>query len=169
MEYIKGWLKGILYVNVLLMLCESLLAKTKYEKYFRFFSGFLLMLCLIRPLLDLTSAGSILDASFFRSTLESELRLSEEYEQLQGGRSDFRNAYEEAVKKQITELGEEYDLEIEQISLIWNRENTSVTALSIDCQKKENADAISRISDFREALIQVYPVEKGNINIEMRD
>ena len=74
-----------------------------------------------------------------------------------------------AVKKQITELGEEYDLEIEQISLIWNRENTSVTAFSIDCQKKENADAISRISDFREALIQVYPVEKGNINIEMRD
>ena len=43
MEYIKSWLKTILYMNVLLLICDNLMQKTAYEKYYRFFSGFLLV------------------------------------------------------------------------------------------------------------------------------
>lgn len=36
MEYIKSWLKTILYMNVLLLICDNLMQKTAYEKYYRF-------------------------------------------------------------------------------------------------------------------------------------
>ena len=39
MEYIKSWLKTILYMNVLLLICDNLMQKTAYEKYYRFFSA----------------------------------------------------------------------------------------------------------------------------------
>ena len=42
MEYIKSWLKTILYMNVLLLICDNLMQKTAYEKYYRFFYGFFL-------------------------------------------------------------------------------------------------------------------------------
>ena len=32
MEYIKSWLKTILYMNVLLLICDNLMQKTAYEK-----------------------------------------------------------------------------------------------------------------------------------------
>lgn len=37
MEYIKSWLKTILYMNVLLLICDNLMQKTAYEKYYSFF------------------------------------------------------------------------------------------------------------------------------------
>ena len=52
MEYIKSWLKTILYMNVLLLICDNLMQKTAYEKYYRFFSGFLLVVCLLKPVID---------------------------------------------------------------------------------------------------------------------
>lgn len=54
MEYIKSWLKIILYMNILLLLCDNLMQKTAYEKYYRFFSGFLLVLCLLKQACHLT-------------------------------------------------------------------------------------------------------------------
>ena len=52
MEYIKSWLKTILYMNVLLLICDNLMQKTAYEKYYRFFSGFLVVVCLLKPVID---------------------------------------------------------------------------------------------------------------------
>ncbi len=59
MEYIKSWLKTILYMNVLLLICDNLMQKTAYEKYYRFFSGFLLVVCLLKPVIDFQEQSSI--------------------------------------------------------------------------------------------------------------
>lgn len=59
MEYIKSWLKIILYMNILLLLCDNLMQKTAYEKYYRFFSGFLLVLCLLKPVIDFSGTEPV--------------------------------------------------------------------------------------------------------------
>ena len=42
MEYIKSWLKTILYMNVLLLICDNLMQKTAYENIIVFFLDFCL-------------------------------------------------------------------------------------------------------------------------------
>ena len=72
MEYIKSWLKIILYMNILLLLCDNLMQKTAYEKYYRFFSGFLLVLCLLKPVIDFAGTEPYFYASFLQKEWQSE-------------------------------------------------------------------------------------------------
>ena len=66
MEYIKSWLKTILYMNILLLICDNLRQTTAYEKYYRFFSGFLLVVCLLKPVIDFTGTEQYFQVSFLQ-------------------------------------------------------------------------------------------------------
>ena len=58
MEYIKSWLKTILYMNVLLLICDNLMQK-QHMKNIIVFSGFLLVVCLLNLSLILQEQSSI--------------------------------------------------------------------------------------------------------------
>ena len=72
MEYIKSWLKTILYMNVLLLICDNLMQKTAYEKYYRFFSGFLLVVCLLKPVIDFAGTEQYFQVSFLQEEWKNE-------------------------------------------------------------------------------------------------
>ena len=102
MEYLKDWLKTILYMNVLLLVCDSLIRNTKYENYLRFFSGFLMMLCLVKPLIDVAGAGQYMDASYILNQMKNEWHIIEESEDL----SKMKKRHPGRIRADDTEAGE---------------------------------------------------------------
>lgn len=65
MEYIKSWLKTILYMNVLLLICDNLMQK-QHMKNIIVFSGFLLVVCLLKPVIDFAGTEQYFQVSFCR-------------------------------------------------------------------------------------------------------
>ena len=169
MDYLKGWLKTILYMNVLLLVCDSLIRKTKYEKYLRFFSGFLMMLCLIQPLIDLTGAGTYMDASYIQTALKNELSLVGENDDLQAIKREVQEEYDAAIKNQICQTAENYRIEVTKINIRWNSKGDTMKKIDITGKNLENTQEGAQINAFRETLIQFYQLEDSNINIEIQE
>ena len=169
MDYIKDWLKTILYVNVFLLICDSFIQKTKYEKYIRFFSGFLLMICLVRPLFDLTNLSTFLDSSYLQEALKNELDIVGHSEDLKAMEEDIRNSYHNAIEEQIIRLGEKYDVEVTDVTVEWREEDSGIRFLEIKGRYEGEEGKSPRITQFRDTLIQVYHLDEANINIEMRE
>ncbi len=44
--------------------------KTAYEKYYRFFSGFLLVVCLLKPVIDFAGTEPVFPCIFFAGRME---------------------------------------------------------------------------------------------------
>ena len=166
-ESFRGWLKTILYADVLLCICSMLLEKTKYEKYMRFLSGFLILTCLIQPLLALSDVQSYLYAAWLMSSMKSELaviRDSDSYEELEEG---LLNDYEAALKKQIVRIGDHCHIQIDEIEISWDSAEKKITALSITGQRADNEETIPDILKLQESLAQLYQLEQENIKLDL--
>ena len=101
MEYIKSWLKTILYMNVLLLICDNLMQKTAYEKYYRFFSGFLLVVCLLKPVIDFAGTEQYFQVSFLQEEWKNERNLLGNVKEFQDMQDVLKKEYETAYKNQI--------------------------------------------------------------------
>ena len=104
MEYIKSWLKTILYMNVLLLICDNLMQKTAYEKYYRFFSGFLLVVCLLKPVIDFAGTEQYFQVSFLQEEWKNERNLLGNVKEFQDMQDVLKKEYETAYKNQIEEI-----------------------------------------------------------------
>lgn len=169
MSYLKEWLKTILYMNVLLLICDSLIRKTRYEKYLRFFSGFLMMLCLAKPLIDLADAGDYMDAAYIRTELKNELNLVGNNDDFKDIKKEIHKEYETAIEKQICDLAKSFLIDITDIHIRWNTQGDSMKKLDLKGRKMEEKEGLVQINSFRETLIQFYNLEDSNINIEMQE
>ncbi len=107
MEYIKSWLKTILYMNVLLLICDNLMQKTAYEKYYRFFSGFLLVVCLLKPVIDFAGTEQYFQVSFLQEEWKNERNLLGNVKEFQDMQDVLKKEYETAYKNQIEEIAKE--------------------------------------------------------------
>ena len=168
-EYIKEWLKSILYMNVLLLICDNLIQNTKYEKYLRFFSGFLMMLCLVKPLVDFAGAETYMDAAYIQNALKNEIGLIGETEDFKKMKSEIQDEYETAIEKQISQIAASYYIEIAEIHIQWNSQGDTVQKIDMEGKRMENSSDSPKMKSFREALIQFYNLDDSNINIEMRE
>lgn len=169
MEYLKDWMKTILYMNVLLLLCDSFVQKTKYESYFRFFSGFLMMLCLIKPLIDFAGAGQYMDASYIINQFKNEWRIIEQSEDLQTMKQDIQEEYAQTIQKQVTELGASFFIQVEDVRVGWEKDGDAVKSLRVDGCESEEMEKTPQIHAFREALAELYNLEDADITLIIED
>ncbi len=169
MEYLKDWLKTILYMNVLLLVCDSLIRNTKYENYLRFFSGFLMMLCLVKPLIDVAGAGQYMDASYILNQMKNEWHIIEESEDLSKMKKDIQDEYEQTIQKQVKRLAASFFIEATKIRVRWESEGDAIKSLRVEGRESGEEDKTPQIHEFREALTEVYDLESGNIDIKIRD
>lgn len=169
MEYLKDWLKTILYMNVLLLVCDSFIRNTKYESYLRFFSGFLMMLCLVKPLIDFAGAGQYMDASYILNQLKNEWQIIEQSEDLKKMKKDIQEEYDQTIQKQVTELAASFFIEVTKVRVRWKPEGDAIRSLKVEGRESGEEEKTPQIHDFREALMEVYNLEASNIDITVKD
>ncbi|MCI5502890.1 MAG: stage III sporulation protein AF [Anaerobutyricum sp.] len=169
LEYLKEWLKTILYMNVLLLIFDSLVQTTKYEKYFRFFSGFLMMLCLLKPLVDLSGANGYMDASYIQNELKNELRLIGKSEDLKGMKKEIREEYDRAIENQISEMAAACNIEIKDVKIQWEEETNQMKKLRIKGKSSGENEKSPNLHSFRETLKQFYNLDSENLIIEIQE
>ena len=174
MEYIKTWLKTILYMNILLLICDNLMQKTAYEKYYRFFSGFLLVLCLLRPVIDLAGTEKYFQASFLQEEWKSERNLLKNAEEFRGIETVIKKEKEASYKSQIEELADQYGLQIEKAEVRWDTSGEKIKKIKIKAgwQEKEKGKqtkqtSFTRIQKLKEVLVKLYELKEEDISIEI--
>lgn len=174
MEYIKTWLKTILYMNILLLICDNLMQKTAYEKYYRFFSGFLLVLCLLKPVIDLAGTEKYFQASFLQEEWKSEQNLLKNAEELRGIEGVIKKEKEVSYKSQIEELADQYGLQIEKAEFRWDTSGEKIKEIKIKAgwQEKEKEqpkkqNSFTQIQKLKQILIKLYELEEDDVSIEM--
>ena len=156
MEYIKSWLKIILYMNILLLLCDNLMQKTAYEKYYRFFSGFLLVLCLLKPVIDFAGTEPYFYASFLQKECET------------------------AYKKQIEEVAEQYGISVKKVTFRWDSAKEHIRKLEIEgslktlqnekykkSEKQIGSVQTETVEKIKKIMMQLYNLKKSDIQIEV--
>ena len=169
LDYLKEWLKTILYMNVFLLIFDSLVQTTKYEKYFRFFSGFLMMLCLVKPLVDLSGAAGYMDAAFIQNQLKNELHLIGKSEELKGMRGEIQKIYDQAVENQIIDLASSCEIAVTEVKIQWQRDSDQMEKLELEGKVSEGDDSSPKMHSLREMLMQYYHLDYENIIIDIKE
>lgn len=169
MNYLKEWLETILYMNVFLLIIDSLVKTTKYEKYFHFFSGFLLMLCLIKPLVDFSFADGFMDASFLQNELKNEWQLIGNSEDFKEMKDDIRQTYADAVENQICEIAASYDISVTEVQIRWKGDSEEMNILKIEGESLKESGHSPRVSSLRDDLVEFYHLDADHINIEIQE
>lgn len=170
MEYIKSWLKTILYMNVLLLICDNFMQKTVYEKYYRFFSGFLLVLCLLKPVIDFAGTGQYFDVSFLQEEWKSERNLLENVKEFRDMKDVIKKEYEAAYKNQIGEVAKKNNIQVKNITFVWNDKKEHLKQIQmrgILVRKERAPDNTSQVEKLKKMLMQLYDLEESDIRIEV--
>ncbi|MDO5146771.1 MAG: stage III sporulation protein AF [Eubacteriales bacterium] len=163
MEYLGEWLKTILYMNVLLVIVESLVQKTKYESYVKFFSGILLMLCLMKPVVDWANAESLAGFSYLKNQWESERKLLPGSGEFRRVEEEMRENYEEAVKNQIVRMAQGFSFVVTETGIDWDRKREKVAKIFVCGRQKE--DGSFQKEEFCEALAGYFDLEPEDVEI----
>lgn len=173
MEYIKSWLKTILYMNILLLLCDNLMQKTAYEKYYRFFSGFLLVLCLGKPVIDFVGAQQYFQTSFLQEQWKVERNLLKNSKEIEGMKEVVREEQEKTYTNRIKELAVPYGIKINTVTFSWSNAEEKIKKIKISGtfqneNKKEsgkvNPDEIQKL---KKVLMQLYELDESDISIDI--
>ena len=149
-------------MNILLMICDNLMQKTVYEKYYRFFSGFLLVLCLLKPVIDIVGTESYFHVSFLQQEWKNEWSLLKNAKELDGVEEVVRQERETAYRTQIKEIANKYGMQVKEIIFRWDNEGEKLKKIKIDgSMSKEQSRKIKKI------LMQLYELEESDICIEV--
>ena len=170
MEYIKSWLKTILYMNVLLLICDNFMQKTAYEIYYRFFSGFLRVLCLLKPVIDLMGTGQYLDVSFLREEWKSERNLLENADEFRDMKDVIKKEYETAYKNQIEEIAKKNNIQIKNVTFRWDSRKEHLKQMQMSgilIRRTGASDSTTQVEKLKKILMQLYDIEESDIRIEV--
>lgn len=171
MEYIKSWLKTILYMNVLLLICDNLMQKTAYEKYYRFFSGFLLVLCLLKPVIDFAGTEAYFHASVLQEQWKNEQKLLMNSKELGNLEASVRRESEAAYKNQIRELADNAGIQESRITVRWDGAREKIKKIELRGIWAKEAGKEAENSEKKEKLKKVigelYDLKESDICIEV--
>nr|WP_296191351.1 stage III sporulation protein AF [uncultured Anaerobutyricum sp.] len=171
MEYIKGWLKTILYMNILLLICDNLMKKTSCEKYYRFFSGFLLVLCLLKPVIDFTGTEPYFHASFIQKEWKNEWNVLKNSKELRGIEDQVRKERETAYQNQIKEIADSCGVLADNVVFRWDETGENIKKIKIrgNFQEGETKKQIksTQIETLKKIIMRIYNLEEADIRIEV--
>lgn len=174
MEYIKSWLKTILYMNVLLLICDNLMQKTAYEKYYRFFSGFLLVVCLLKPVIDFAGTEQYFQVSFLQEEWKNERNLLGNVKEFQDMQDVLKKEYDTAYKNQIEEIAKKKNIQVKKITFWWDNKKEHLKQIEIRGILLKGSDSTlhttdnpSHVESLKKILMQLYDLEESDVFVEV--
>ena len=148
LNYIQSFLVLFLLMKVLLFL----IPRSSFEKYISFFSGVILVLGMLQPMLSFFKLDESLQKNFYIATFEKQaLEASVNIAKISSGKEDFYNRQMETfvgeeIKKQMKLVGIpvkeievvlDGDYEVSGIKVVVLGENEEENAKLLQCLKQE--------------------------------
>lgn len=183
MELIYGWVKNLVCFYIFMAVILHLLPKDSYRKYVRFFSGMLLIILAVNPVLSLLGKEEMLlqkisQAGFFQELNNVKLD-TEHLEQAQ--KKAYVKEYERAIAmdasriaegKQMqvlwakVQLSEEYQVEsIGMEVALTGEDGSSVEKASFGDDSREYPE----VYGLKQELMEFYRLEEEQVTIAVRD
>lgn len=157
MEYIKKILLFLLFISIV----EEMILKQEYRKYVRFFSGLILILIVVNPLISFRTIGD-----------EIEKYCQEEMKEI--SLDEWNNKMEDAIDEKIGETYQKYlEKEIQK-----RLEKEGIESVQIELEKtndkeierieiclKDIGKSEEKINKIKKYLNEVYQVDEQHIYI----
>ena len=176
MSYIYSWVKNLVCFYILLTVVLHLLPKQNYQKYVRFFSGILLTILVISPILSLLGneeaiREKINQAEFFQGLDNLKLdtaHLEDQQKEL------YREEYERALGMDVSRMAEDKqllprqvkvqlseDYEVESIEMTVSLGEDEIFLTDFEENRKEE----QKINELKQELMEFYRLTKGQVSI----
>lgn len=152
---------------MLVTLCQGLIKNTKYEKYIRFFTGFLIMLSLLKPLIDFSQNKDALDAAFIKNVFQNELAVIEGNEELNEMKQNIKEEYEIAYENQIAAFADHMGLTVTDIKIRRKGDEAALEECRIRVKDTGEDSLKSKMESLKRKLKEVYNLEQDNIDIDI--
>jgi len=183
------WVRNISFYLILITMITYLMPNAKYKKYLKFFTGILLVVLVIRPLIGLTNRQEILNRAFLVEGLKAEMNsMRKETQALGNIQSDvMRQGYEAEIERQIGEIASKQNLYMRNVQVEWSVDRqgalVGINGLHIVVSTKESGHGIvvKEILIGEEGAVQsmeeinlkndiqdVYNILSDNINISIQ-
>lgn len=133
MEYIRGWILGVISCKILSMMILELVVSENYKKYVRFFSGMLMIIIMITPISNIIDEAVNFKERYYEKKYIRELKELDRYEEM------GLNKYEEEVYKEYSKLIEQ------QVRTIVEGEKLVLNEIKVGYEKTEDNIKIDTI------------------------
>ena len=176
MGYIYSWVKNLVCFYILLTVVLHLLPKENYQKYVRFFSGMLLTILVISPILSLMGNEEVIrekinQAEFFQGLDNLKLDTAhledkqkklyrEEYERALGMDVSRMAEDKQLLPRQVkVQLSEEYQVEFIEIIVSLGEDEIFLTDFA------ENGKEAQKVNELKKELMEFYRLAEGQVSI----
>ena len=179
MDIIYTWVKNLVCFYIFLTVILHLLPKESYQKYVRFFSGMLLMILVVSPILSLLGKEDVLlqkisQAGFFQEM--DNLKMDTEY--LKDTQKEmYFQEYEKAIGMDISRMAEDRQLHASQVEVHLSKEyQVESIALEVSFAKEDglfvqkasftdNSKEYPEVYKLKQELMDFYQIKEGQIEI----
>lgn len=119
MDAVYGWVRNLICFYIFMTAVLHLLPKESYRKYVRFFTGLLLVILVLTPVISLFREEDVLyekiaQAGFWQET--ENRKLDTEY-LADSQRAVYQKEYEKAIGMDISQMAESQELETKQVEV----------------------------------------------------
>ncbi len=181
MSYIFSWVKNLVCFYLLLTVILHLLPKKNYQKYVRFFSGMLLTILVVSPLLSLMGNEEALKEKISQAGFFQELdNLKMDTEHLENTQKErYLREYEKALEMDVSRMAEQKQMKVSQarvhLSQEYQVESIDLTAVleeeeGIFVQKASLSERIQeypRVQELKQELMEFYQLDEAEISISV--
>lgn len=162
----QEWIHQIVTYVILITVLRGLIRKPNYEQYFRFFSGIILILLVISPVLHYikqdTQWYDMLQEKLLQIDMDS---IREELAVTEGKRQEvIMEQYEAQIEEQIIAFGREENIRIEEVVFQISEEG-EIQRMEIHLGTEENAGKLTKemLRNFRQKLCKRYELQEEQV------
>lgn len=164
MQDILSWIKEFLVIYLVLTILTHLAASDQYKKYLRFFSGIVLLLTLVTPVLRIFGEDGWLEAMVsneaFLEELDSVRKDAQKLEFIQN--SHFIQKYEQAVAQDIQNQAKAQGLPAGQVQVSLT-DNYEISHILIQIDTSKGHDFNNAAKQFSDFLKQTYGLKEHQV------
>ncbi|MCI9525635.1 MAG: stage III sporulation protein AF [Lachnospiraceae bacterium] len=180
MGYVFTWVKNLVCFYLLLTVVLHLLPRQSYRKYVRFFSGMLLTILVVSPVLSLLGNEEALrekisQAEFFQDldnhkldtehleTTQKEIYLREYERALEMDVSRMAQEKQLAAREVKVRLTEGYEVESIEIAVAMEKDDDNIFVQETPAASDSSRD--TKISELRQDLAEYYRLNEEQVSI----
>jgi stage III sporulation protein AF len=162
----QNFLTTITIFSLLAALLQKILPGKSYLPYLKLFSGFLLILLFLTPILNLIGMSDQLEINIQKALFdaESEEVKSSLFEMEQSQMELYENAYEDAVSQTIQEWMEKKGYPVAEVKC--TVKDSSLKTVTLTATEILSAEEKAAIKNY---LQDFYQVKSANINIKVEN
>ncbi len=179
MSYIYNWVKNLVCFYLLLTVVQHLLPKKSYQKYVRFFSGMLLTILVVSPVLSLLGNEELLQQKISQVEFFQDMdNMKLDTEHLETTQKEvYLREYENAVGMDVSRMAEEKQLAVQEVNVHLTQEY-EVESIEMTVKRKEdngvfvqkaayadNGAEYPSVHELRQALMEFYRLDEEQITI----